>query len=515
MAITAIPNQSIAFQASKDINRPGEHTFRQLVNQADVLAVQVALSPYNGTNRVESGDFSASTGWTFGSGWSYDATNDEADASAATGSLDGTGPGGAAITVPNYYFRSKFTIKNYVTGTLSVSLEPAGTTLITSAFNNRTYEYYFPETGNNSTIEFAAATFTGSIDDVSVVTMSTIGLRIVNEAGSIVWSDYTNSNGYVTYLNDTDTDPDLLDPYPSVPKAKIQFTWSALALSNGCYRLEIVDTGEVLEDGTATSALVSVLQSQYFMVETSHDDTIMLSWTNDKNFNVGNSVVIDYDNFTFTQYMRVHAMLGNMVAEKTKTLYMYGNGQMRIASAMNLERRTLQLDNLPDYCHESLMTAVDHDKFYVDGSRYFSDAEEYTPTWRRKSNLAPVTIELLRQYGQQSNNNCSPENNPEYAIVIDGSLQTTVNAGSSYVCDRFLKVYFGAAESDVTFTADADTFGVYTSATQDGSSGTISYEIDTGSGFGSVTLPFTLNIGDDLKVSRTTFTSDGFVRIST
>ena len=99
-------------------------------------------------------------------------------------------------------------------------------------------------------------------------------------------------------------------------------------------------------------------------------------------------------------------MLGNMVAEKTKQVYIYGDGSMKVAAATNLERRTLFIDNLPDYAHEALMLAVDHDEFYINGNRYFVDAEEYTPTWRRKSNLAPVTIEVLRQYGQQQNNNC-------------------------------------------------------------------------------------------------------------
>ena len=260
MAITAIPNQSIAFQDSKDINRPGEHTFRQLVNQADVLAVEVALTAYNGDNRVQNGNFNASTGWTFGTGWSYDGTNDEADASSASGDLEGT----VSLTA-GYFYRTNITVKNYVSGELQAEIGAIPSNVVLGLMGeNGTFTAHRYMSSNGSGIDIITNTnFTGSIDDVEIITISSIGLRIVNEAGSVVWSDYLNTNGYVTYLAE-----DLLEN-PTPAKAKIQFTWSALALSNGCYRLEIVDTAEVLEDSAVAANLDSVLQSQYFMVETS------------------------------------------------------------------------------------------------------------------------------------------------------------------------------------------------------------------------------------------------------
>ncbi len=97
----------------------------------------------------------------------------------------------------------------------------------------------------------------------------------------------------------------------------------------------------------------------------------------------------------------------------------------------------------------------------------------------------------------------------------DGSAESTPYGGS-IVCtpqvkSLFLKGIFAAGSDTMqTITIDADNAGTYTTLTQDGASGTISYTVN-----GSpATLPFTLSVGNTLVVVRTSFASAGFYKIS-
>jgi len=75
----------------------------------------------------------------------------------------------------------------------------------------------------------------------------------------------------------------------------------------------------------------------------------------------------------------------------------------------------------------------------------------------------------------------------------------------------FIKGIFAAGSDTMqSITIDADNAGTYTSLTQDGSSGTITFTVNASPS----TLPFTLNIGDTLVVVRTSFASLGFYKIT-
>jgi hypothetical protein len=76
--------------------------------------------------------------------------------------------------------------------------------------------------------------------------------------------------------------------------------------------------------------------------------------------------------------------------------------------------------------------------------------------------------------------------------------------------DVFIKGIFAASESQMqSLTIDADNAGTYTTLTQDGGSGTITFEINST----PATLPFTLSASDVLDVFRTTGTSLGNYKI--
>jgi hypothetical protein len=75
----------------------------------------------------------------------------------------------------------------------------------------------------------------------------------------------------------------------------------------------------------------------------------------------------------------------------------------------------------------------------------------------------------------------------------------------------FLKGIFAAGNDTMqSITIDADNAGTYTTLTQDGGSGTISYTVNAS----PATLPFTLNIGDTLIATRSIFANAGFYKIT-
>ena len=74
----------------------------------------------------------------------------------------------------------------------------------------------------------------------------------------------------------------------------------------------------------------------------------------------------------------------------------------------------------------------------------------------------------------------------------------------------FIKGIFQEGQFDLpTITIDADNIGTFDTLTQDGNSGTITFEVNGV----AETLPFSLSIGDELDASRTDATSVGFYKI--
>lgn len=98
--------------------------------------------------------------------------------------------------------------------------------------------------------------------------------------------------------------------------------------------------------------------------------------------------------------------------------------------------------------------------------------------------------------------------------VTDGGGSVTLEDGDTYTATTILKVFFDAGEAQVDVVIDADSAATYTTESQDGASGTISYSIDTGVGFGAATLPFTVAATDTLRITRTSTGASGFVRLS-
>lgn len=117
---------------------------------------------YSAPELVTNGDFAASAGWTFGTGWSYTG-------SAAAATLSSAALSQIVLAEDNAYNLVTFDVGGYTTGLLRASL--GGTTLATSLAANGHYRYPVYQAGGNTTLAFFGTSLTATIDNVSVKQM--------------------------------------------------------------------------------------------------------------------------------------------------------------------------------------------------------------------------------------------------------------------------------------------------------------------------------------------------------
>jgi len=126
----------------------------------DLVASQI------GTEKVNNGDFTLTTYWTYGQasgGWSYDGTNDEAD-------CDGSQTAGVDLeqdisAVAAEIYLLQYTISNWVAGEVTPQI---GGVDGTARGASGTYENYITATGTGNLKFQADSDFNGTIDDVTV-----------------------------------------------------------------------------------------------------------------------------------------------------------------------------------------------------------------------------------------------------------------------------------------------------------------------------------------------------------
>lgn len=81
------------------------------------------------------------------------------------------------------------------------------------------------------------------------------------------------------------------------------------------------------------------------------------------------------------------------------------------------------------------------------------------------------------------------------------------------IIDPALRVYYEVSDDVAEFLIDSNIEGTYTDDSNSFSVGTLTYEIDTGGGFSPDTLPFTLNSGDTLRITRSSTASAGYAEL--
>lgn len=126
------------------------------------------------------GTFAATTGWsTFGSGgWTHDSVNQEAD-HTGTGDLSGTSTATSTSTV----YQINFTVSNYTSGSLTVSL--GGQDSGNFYNSNGAKTTYIKPSAGTGTLTFSG-TWDGTVDSVTIyaITPSTADLQLENSDGT-------------------------------------------------------------------------------------------------------------------------------------------------------------------------------------------------------------------------------------------------------------------------------------------------------------------------------------------
>lgn len=102
-----------------------------------------------------------------------------------------------------------------------------------------------------------------------------------------------------------------------------------------------------------------------------------------------------------------------------------------------------------------------------------------------------------------------------FATVEDDGTTTKLSQGDSYTCTKDLQgwFYFEDGESDVTIDVNSFTAGTYTGVADSNNVGSLTYEVDSGSGFNTVSFNFSVSVGDRLKITRSTTSGTGYVYI--
>lgn len=385
MGLNCIRNQPIDFCTRLECYN---EEFCIRVDTGDVSKFQIESTVVNGNELVQNGDFASSTGWTFGTNWAYDGVNDEADASGATAGNELQQNG--ILTSGKYYLMS-FQVKNYVSGTL---LSPLGDVMA-----NGTYYGAFIASGADLMFD-PNNTFTGSIDNVSVKELTFPGIRIIDcETDVVVYDDYDNSDGMATFWQ----------PQPStqsVTKGRVMFTidWDVAALSvltkPGCYKICL----------TAISDQVGcTLESQCICLATDHPGTVLITASNDENFDLGGGQYLDYTTPTFTNFqlsLRVEAHFRAPHWEEDYENFQYSDFARQTVKFSSVEVLEFNTEELPVSQHRALAAMVGHDTFTIDAVSYHKFGAGLNPDWPKGTDMTGFTIEVVEDSKGLKNSNC-------------------------------------------------------------------------------------------------------------
>lgn len=102
-----------------------------------------------------------------------------------------------------------------------------------------------------------------------------------------------------------------------------------------------------------------------------------------------------------------------------------------------------------------------------------------------------------------------------FATVEDGGTTTELEEGDTYTCTKDLqgRFYFEDTETEVEIEIDSFTVGTYTGVADSNNVGTLTYEVDDGSGYSTVSFDFSVTVGDKLKITRSVSSGMGYVFI--
>lgn len=166
-----------------------------------------------------------------------------------------------------------------------------------------------------------------------------------------------------------------------------QIDWTSIA--EGCYYIEFESQTLSYKTDCLRIALL-------------HPCTLQLQWKNKED-----GLGFGYSGLSFEPSMRVEGKLWKWhYITEDKQVFEFSNGNSKILYARNFKEQLLTIKELPEYMHDALAVALNHDNFYVDSVSYIWREEEVTPTHRKMTNAPSVEINIRRQGQNLLNSNC-------------------------------------------------------------------------------------------------------------
>lgn len=241
---------------------------------------------------------------------------------------------------------------------------------------------------------------TTAIDNVQVCMYSTIGIRIRDCEGNVVLDDQNNNHGWVTYQEGylaADTDP----------RAQVDIDWTTTGLGTGCFQICLYD---VCTNYYAAGFEPCTLESHSFNViddRSNPECGLKIEWTNNEDFELENGDYIDYPQYPSAQYIQRLRLNGNVrfagYINDDHTLDGQTDGLREVVHSLLHKQYELQLPPLPESIHDALAAGLRHDVFSVNDVLYVWADGEYTPSWKKTYDMAPVVVKLIPKYSKGEN----------------------------------------------------------------------------------------------------------------
>jgi hypothetical protein len=137
----------------------------------------------------------------------------------------------------------------------------------------------------------------------------------------------------------------------------------------------------------------------------------------------------------FSPRLRIQGKLKQSKYKSERVMEDDSNGTKRVIYYNRRKEKSLVADLLPEYIHDFLSTLVGYDKFYINGTPYIVEDDEYNVSYdNSQDNVGSISLLVSEQTQLIRNLNCSSEENTctlgtNYLLQADYSDQyiTLVN----------------------------------------------------------------------------------------
>lgn len=132
-----------------------------------------------------------------------------------------------------------------------------------------------------------------------------------------------------------------------------------------------------------------------------HVCTMLIQYSNNIN-----AFGFDYENFNFTQSIRVEGDLRRPRYPETNNQYTTSRGNNVLVSFNSHEVNEARIDLAPNYVHNALRLARGHREFTINGTRYTPLNQEYAQQHRNDTVLSQARFDVRKYTELNENNNC-------------------------------------------------------------------------------------------------------------